>query len=377
MDFNLTEEHELIRQSVIEFCDRYVCPIADGVDNESTFPAETIKKLAELDLMGIPYPLEYGGAGSDYLSYIIVLEELSRACTTTGFILECHTSLAGFPLFKFGTEEQKKKYLTPLCKGEILGSLAFTDPGAETDAAGTTTASLDGNEWVLNGDRIFISNAGVAGVIIVFAVTDASRGTEGISAFIVPAATPGFQIGRHLKKMGTRGSATAEVSLQNCRIPEENLLGARGQGFEIFMMTLDGARLGVAAQAVGIAQAALDESIKYSKQRIQFGKPIGTFEAVQMMIGNMATEVQASRLLTYHAAWCYDQGLPYSSQAAMAKLFAAETASRQTNRAVQIHGGIGYAKGAKVERLYRDAVITATYSGTSDMLKMFIASGQS
>ena len=376
MDFNLTEEHELIRQSVIEFCDRHVCPIADGVDNESSFPAETIKKLAELDLMGIPYPLEYGGAGSDFLSYIIVIEELSRACTTTGFIVECNTSLAGFPLFKFGTEEQKKKYLTPVCKGEMLGSLAFTDPGAETDAAGSTTAVQDGKEWVLNGSKLFISNATAAGVIIVFAMTDTSKGTAGISAFIVPAGAPGLRIGRHLKKMGTRGSVTAEASLQDCRIPKENLLGAQGQGSEIFMATLDGARMGIAAQAVGISQAALDESIKYSKQRVQFGKPIGEFEAVQVMIGNMATEVQASRLLTYHAAWCYDQGLPYSSQAAMAKLFAAETASRQTGRAVQIHGGIGYAKGAKVERLYRDAVITATYSGTSDMLKMFIAAGQ-
>ncbi|MGA2223972.1 MAG: acyl-CoA dehydrogenase family protein [Syntrophobacteraceae bacterium] len=376
MDFNLTEEHELIRQSVIEFCDRYVCPIADGVDDEPSFPAETIKKLAELDLMGIPYPVEYGGAGADYLSYIIVIEELSRACTTTGFTVECHTSMAGFPLFKFGTEEQKTKYLTPLCKGEILGSLAMTDPGGETDAAGSTTAVMDGNEWVLNGSNLFISNAAVAGLIIVFAMTDASKGTEGVSAFIVPVATPGFQIGRYLKKIGTRGSVTAEVSLQDCRIPVENLLGGQGQGVEIFLRTLDGARMGIAAQALGIAQAALDESIKYSKTRIQFGKPIGAFEAVQIMIGNMATEVQAARLLTYHAAWCYDQGLPYSSQAAMAKLFAAETASRQTNRAVQIHGGIGYAKGAKVERLYRDAIITATYSGTSDMLRLFIAAAQ-
>jgi len=376
MDFNLTEEHELIRQSVIEFCDRYVCPIADGVDQEPSFPAETIKKLAEQDLMGIPYPLEYGGAGSDYLSYVIVLEELSRACTTTGFTVECHTSLAGFPLFKFGTEKQKKKYLTPLCKGEMLGSFASTDPGAEIDAAaGTTTAVLDGNEWVLNGSKIFISNAAVADVIIVFAMTDTSRGKKGVSAFIVPAGTPGFLIGSNLKKMGTRGSLMAEASLQNCRIPEENLLGAEGQGFDIFMMTLDGARIGIAAQAVGIAQAALDESIKYSHQRIQFGKPIGMFEAIQVMIANMATEVQASRLLTYQAAWCYDQGLPYSSQAAMAKLFASETASRQTDRAVQIHGGIGYVKGSKVERLYRDAIITGIYNGTSDMMRMVIAAG--
>jgi butyryl-CoA dehydrogenase len=375
MDFNLTEEHQLIRQSVKEFCDRYVCPIADEVDQESRFPAETIKKLAEQDLMGISYPVEYGGAGADYLSYVIVLEELSRACVTTGFTVECH-SLAGFPLLKFGTEEQKEKYLTPLCKGEMLGSFALTEPGAGTDtAAGTTTAVVDGNEWVLNGSKIFISNAPVAGVIIVFAMTDKSRGMDGISAFIVPAGTPGLEIGRHLKKTGIRGSLTAEVFLKNCRIPKENLLGVEGQGGEIARMTIDGGRIGIAAQAVGIAQAALDESIKYSKERIQFGKPIGTFQAVQWMIANMATEVQASRLLTYQAAWCYDQGLPFSTQAAMAKLFASETASRQTDRAIQIHGGVGYVKGSKVERLYRDAMITVIYNGTSETMRKVIAGG--
>jgi butyryl-CoA dehydrogenase len=376
MDFNLTEEHQLIRQSVREFCDRYVCPIADEVDQEPRFPAETVKKLAEQDWLGIPYPVEYGGAGSDYLSYVIVVEELSRACATTGFTLECHSCLAEFPLFKFGTEEQKKKYLTPLCKGEMLGSFALTEPGAGTDAAaGTTTAVLDGNEWVLNGSKIFISNAPVAGVIIVFAMTDKSKGTKGISAFIVPAGTPGLEIGRHLNKMGIRGSLTAEVYLKDCRIPKENLLGGEGQGFKIAMMTLDGGRIGIAAQALGIAQAALDESIKYSKERVQFGKPIGTFQAIQWMIANMATEVQASRFLTYHAAWCYDQGLPYSSQAAMAKLFASETATRQTDRAIQVHGGIGYIKGTKVERLYRDAKITEIYEGTSEVMRMVIAGG--
>jgi len=376
MDFNLTEEHKLIRQGVKEFCDKYVCPIADEVDQEPRFPAETVKKLAEQDWMGIPYPVEYGGAGSDYLSYIIVLEELSRACATTGFTLECHSCLAEFPLFKFGTEEQKKKYLTPLCKGEMLGSFALTEPGAGTDAAaGTTTAVLDGNEWVLNGSKIFISNAPVAGMIIVFAMTDKSKGTKGISTFIVPAQSPGLQIGRHLNKMGIRGSLTAEVFLKDCRIPKENLLGGEGQGFKIAMATLDGGRIGIAAQALGIAQAALDESIKYSKERVQFGKPIGSFQAIQWMLANMATEVQASRFLTYHAAWCYDQGLPYSSQAAMAKLFASETASRQTDRAIQIHGGIGYIKGTKVERLYRDAKITEIYEGTSEVMRMVIAGG--
>ena len=374
MDFNLTEEHKLIRANVREFCQKYVEPIAEITDSEPKFPADTIKKLAEQDMLGIPYPQEYGGAGSDYLSYTIVVEELSRACATTGFTLECHTSLACYPLFKFGTEEQKKKFLVPMCEGEMLGSFALTEPGAGTDAAaGTTTAVLEGDEYVLNGSKIFISNAPVAGMIIVFAMTDKSKGTKGISAFIVPAGTPGLVIGKHLNKMGIRGSLTAEVFLKDCRIPKENLLGGEGQGFKIAMMTLDGGRIGIAAQALGIAQAALDESIKYSKERVQFGKPIGTFQAIQWMVANMATEVEASRFLTYHAAWCYDQGVSYSKEAAMAKLFASETASRQTDRAVQIHGGIGYIKGTKVERLYRDAKITEIYEGTSEVMRMVIA----
>jgi butyryl-CoA dehydrogenase len=258
----------------------------------------------------------------------------------------------------------------------MLGAFALTEPEAGTDtAAGTTTAVADGSEWVLNGSKIFISNAPVAGVFIVFAMSDKSRGTEGISAFIVPAGTPGLEVGKHQRKMGIRGSLTAEVFLKDCRVPKENLLGVEGQGGEIARMTIDGGRIGIAAQAVGIAQAALDESIKYSQERIQFGKPIGTFQAVQWMIANMATELQASRLLTYEAAWCYDQGMPFSSQAAMAKLFASETASRQTDRAIQIHGGIGYVKGSKVERLYRDAMITVIYNGTSETMRMAIAGG--
>lgn len=374
MDFKLSEEHQLIRASVREFCQKYVEPAADEIDQQARFPEDIIKKLAEQDWLGIPYPEEYGGAGSDYLSYIIVVEELSRACAATGFTLECHTSLACYPLFKFGTEEQKKTYLLPLCNGEFLGSFALTEPGAGTDvAAGTTTAVLDGNDYVLNGSKIFISNAPVAGVMIIFAMTDKSKGTKGISAFIVPEKTPGLAIGKHLNKMGIRGSLTAEVLLKDCRVPKGNLLGQEGQGFRIAMMTLDGGRIGVAAQALGIAQAALDESVRYSKERVQFGKPISTFQAIQWMIADMATAVEASRFLTYHAAWCYDQGLPYSKEAAMAKLFASETAVYQTNRAVQIHGGIGYIKGHKVERLYRDAKITEIYEGTSEVMRMVIS----
>ncbi|MGO9373339.1 MAG: acyl-CoA dehydrogenase [Syntrophobacteraceae bacterium] len=376
MDFNLSEEHQLIRQGVQEFCDKNVCPIAEEVDRNQRYPEEVIKKIAEQEWMGIYFPPEYGGAGADMMSYVIVLEELARACSSTCVVVSAHSSLAGYPLYKFGTEEQKQKYLTPLCKGEMIGAFALTEPGAGTDAAAsTTTAVLDGNEWVLNGSKIFITNAPVAGVHIVFAMTDKSKGTKGISAFIVPSDAPGLVIGKHLDKMGIRGSLTSEVLLKNCRIPKENLLGAEGQGFKIAMMTLDGGRIGIASQALGIAQAALDESIKYSKERVQFGKPISTLQPIQWMIANMVSEVQASRFLTYHAAWCYDQGLPYSSQAAMAKLFASETAVRQTDRAVQIHGGIGYIKGTKVERLFRDAKITEIYEGTSEVMRMVIAGG--
>jgi butyryl-CoA dehydrogenase len=374
MDFQLTEEQKLVRSSVREFCEKYVEPLAQKVDQEPYFPMETIKRLAEQEWTGIPYPVEYGGAGADYLTYAIVVEELSRACATTGFTLEVHTSVACYPLYKFGTEEQKKKWLVPLCKGEMLGSFAVTEPGAGSDAAAaSSTAVLDGNEYVLNGTKMFITNAPVAGVFIVAAMTDKSKGTKGISAFIVPGGTPGLTIGKHLNKMGIRGSLTAEVIMKDCRIPKENLLGAEGQGFKIAMMALDGGRIGVAAQALGIAQAALDESIAYSKERVQFGKPISSFQAIQWMLANMATDVEAARFLTYHAAWCYDQGLPYSKAAAMAKLFATECAAKHTNRAIQIHGGIGYIKGHKVEQLYRDAKITEIYEGTNEVMRMVVS----
>ena len=376
MDFKPTEEHQLIRQSVREFCDKYVSPIADEVNRYGRYPKEVIKKIAEQELMGIYIPAEYGGGGADVLSYVIVMEEIARACASTCVVVAAHTSLAEYPIYEFGTEKQKKKYLPPMCKGEVIGAFALTEPGAGTDAASMQTlAVLDGNEYVLNGSKIFITNAPVAGVIIVFAMTDKSKGTKGISAFIVPAGSPGLVIGKHLEKMGIRGSLTSEVLLKDCRIPKENLLGAEGQGFRIAMMTLDGGRIGIASQALGIAQAALDESIRYSKERVQFGKPIGSFQAIQWMIADMATEVDAARFLVYHAAWCYQEGLPYSVEAAKAKMFASRVAVSQTERAVQLHGGIGYIKGTKVERLYRDAKITEIYEGTSEVMKMVIAGG--
>jgi butyryl-CoA dehydrogenase len=376
MDFRLSEEHQLVRQGVKEFCDKYVSPIAEEVDKDQRYPAEVIKKIAEQEWMGVYFPPEYGGAGADVLTYVIMLEELARACASTCVVVSAHTSLASFPIYKFGTEEQKQKYLVPLCKGEKLGAFALTEPGAGTDAAAeTTTAVLEGDEWVLNGSKIFITNAPVAGVLIVFAMTDKSKGTKGISAFIVPSDAPGLVIGKHLDKMGIRGSLTSEVLLKNCRIPKENLLGKENEGFKIAMKTLDGGRIGIAAQALGIAQAALDESIKYSHERIQFGQPIAKFEAIQWMLANMALDVDAARLLVYRAAWNYQEGLPYSTEAAMAKLFASAAASRQTDNAVQIHGGIGYIRGTKVERLYRDAKITEIYEGTSEVMRMVIANG--
>ncbi len=373
MHLELTEEQQLVRASVKEFCEKYVEPAADGVDQGPRFPAENFKRLAEQDWLGIPYPEEYGGAGADYLTFIIAVEELSRACVTTASMVEANTSLACFPLFRFGTEEQKQKYLAPLCKGEMLGAFAWTEAAAAHVASGATTAVPEGNEYVLNGVKTFVLYAPVAGVFMVFAATDKSKGTEGLSAFIVPADTPGIKAGEQVKKMGMRGALTSELVLKDCRIPKENLLGQEGQGFAIATTTLDGCRIGIAAQALGIAEAALEESVRYSKERVQFDKPICTFQAIQWMLANMATEIEVSRYLTYHAAWCYDQGLPYSEEAAMAKLMAAQTAVRHTDAAVQIHGGIGTVKGQKVERLYRDAKITQIYEGTPEVMRMTIA----
>jgi len=371
MNFELTEEQELVKANMKEFCEKYVEPIADQVDQEALFPAENIKRLAEQDMLGVPYPEQYGGAGSDYLTYIMTLEELSRTCAATGSIVEVHTSLACNPLSKFGSEAQKKKYLVPLCKGDILGAVTLSEQGAGEDEAATATA--DGNEYVLNGVKSFVWNAPNAGVFIVFAKTDKSSGAGGVSAFIVPAGTPGIEVGKHVDKMGLRGALGSEVLLKDCRIPKENLLGQEGQGSAIAAAALDGSRVGIAALALGIAQAAMDESIRYSKERVQFGQPICNFQAIQWMLSNMAIEIEVSRYLTYYAAWCYDQNLPYSKEAAMAKFMASETAVHQSDTAVQIHGGMGTIKGQKVERLYRDAKITQIHGGTSGFTKTVIA----
>ncbi|MGO9139874.1 MAG: acyl-CoA dehydrogenase [Streptosporangiaceae bacterium] len=374
MNFDLTDEQELIRETVREFAEAELAPIAAEIDREHRFPAEILPKLAGLSLMGVPFPEEVGGAGADYLSYVIVIEELSRACASTGTIVSAHSSLGTTPIYRSGTPAQKDKYLYDLASGRLLAAFALTEPAAGTDAAaGTCTAVLEGDEYVLNGSKIFITNAPYADVYIVFAKTDASQGTRGISAFIVEKGTPGFSVGEAEHKLGIRASSTPPLYFSNCRIPKDALLGGEGNGFKIAMQTLDGGRIGIAGQALGIAQAALDASVAYAKERIQFGKPIASLEAIQWMIADMATEVDASRLLVYRAASLVDSGRPYGTEGAMAKLFASETASRVAGKAIQIHGGYGYTESYPVERHYRDAKITELYEGTSEVQRMVIS----
>ena len=374
MDFELTDEQQLIRDAVREFAETEVTPIAAELDRDHRFPYELLPKLAEMNLMGMPYPEKAGGAGADYVSYVIAIEEISRACASTGIIMSAHTSLATWPIFKFGTEAQKDQYLQDMASGRRLGAFALTEPGAGTDAgAGTATATLRADGYALNGSKMFITNAPYADVYVVFAKTDPERGTRGMSAFIVEKDTPGFSVGEAEHKLGIRGSSTPPVYFADCRIPKEALLGGEGDGFKIAMQTLDGGRIGVSAQALGIAQAALDASIAYAKERVQFGKPIANLQAIQWMIADMALEVDAARLLVYRAASCVDNGRPYSTEGAMAKLFASETATRVAGKAIQIHGGYGYTESYPVERNYRDAKITELYEGTSEVQRMVIA----
>ena len=374
MNFNLNKTQELFRQMIREFAEKEVKPLAAEIDEQERFPQETVEKMAKLGIFGIPVPKQYGGAGGDNIMYSIAVEELSRCCATTGVVVSAHTSLCMSPILQFGTEEQKMKYVPKLASGEWIGAFGLTEPNAGTDAAGQqTTAVLDGEEWVLNGNKIFITNAGHANVYIVIAMTDKSLGTKGISAFIVEATTPGFSVGKKELKMGIRGSATAELIFSNCRIPKANLLGKVGEGFKIAMMTLDGGRIGIASQALGIAQGALDETVKYTKERKQFGKAIAKFQNTQFQMADLKTKVEAARLLVRSAAWKKDKGLPYSADAAMAKLFAAETAMEVTTKAVQFHGGYGYTREYPVERMMRDAKITEIYEGTSEVQRMVIA----
>ncbi len=373
MQFKLTEEHEMIRKMVRDFAVNEVAPTAAERDEEARFDMNIFNKMAELGLTGIPWPEEYGGIGSDYLAYCIAIEELSRVCASTGVTLSAHTSLAGWPVYKFGTEEQKQKYLRPMAQGEKIGAYGLTEPGSGSDAGGMrTTARLEGDQYVLNGSKIFITNGGIADIYIVFAVTDPSS-RKGTSAFIVESSFPGFSVGKKEEKMGIRSSPTTEIIFEECVVPKENLLGAEGDGFKIAMMTLDGGRNGIAAQAVGIAQGALDAAVDYSKERVQFGKPIAAQQGIGFKLAEMATNIEAARLLTYQAAWLESVGLPYGKESAMSKLFAGDTAMKVTTEAVQVFGGYGYTKEYPVERYMRDAKITQIYEGTQEIQKLVIS----
>ncbi|MEG0517680.1 MAG: acyl-CoA dehydrogenase [Bacteroidales bacterium] len=374
MNFELTKTQQLFQQMIKEFADTEVKPLAAEVDDQERFPVETVEKMAKLGLFGIYIPKNYGGAGGDHIMYSIAVEELSRVCATTGVILSAHTSLCAAPILDHGTEEQKQKYLPKLASGEWLGAFGLTEPNAGTDAsAQQTMAVADGDDYILNGSKIFITNAGYAHVYVIAAMTDKSQGTRGITTFIVEAGTPGFSIGKKEHKLGIRGSATCELIFENCRIPKANLLGKIGGGFGVAMKTLDGGRIGIASQALGIAQGAMDETVKYTKERKQFGKAISAFQNTQFQMADLQTKVEASRLLVRCASYKQDANLPYSTDAAMAKLFAAETAMEVTTKAVQFHGGYGYTREYPVERMMRDAKITEIYEGTSEVQRMVIS----
>ncbi|RLF42230.1 MAG: acyl-CoA dehydrogenase [Thermoplasmata archaeon] len=375
MQLELNEQQKMIQKMVREFAEKEIAPVASELDKKAKYPTEILKKMAKLGLLGAIIPQEYGGAGLDTISYTIIIEEISKKCASTGVITSVHNSLVSWPIMKYGNEEQKKKYLPILARGEKIGAFAGTEPNAGSDlGAMQTTAELKGDKYIINGNKTFITSGSKAGVLIVFAVTDKSLGSKGISAFIVENTMKGFKVGDTFEKMGINANHVTELIFEDMEVPKENLLGKEGEGFKIALSALDGGRIGIAAQAVGIAQAALEESIEYSKQRQQFGRPIAKFQAIQWMLADMATRIEAARQLVYKAAYAKDhkQGR-YSKEAAMAKLFASETAMDAVIKAVQIHGGYGYTKEYTVERLFRDAKITEIYEGTSEVQRLVIA----
>jgi alkylation response protein AidB-like acyl-CoA dehydrogenase len=374
MDFALSQQHAEIRRTVRDFAEREIIPVADELERRGEFPHEIIRKAAALGLLGVPYPEEVGGTGLDSLAYAITVEELSRASGSVGIIVSAHTSLGCNPLYLAGTDEQKDRYLRPMAAGEVIGAYGLTEPGAGSDSRGTRTrARRDGDAWVLNGSKRFITNAGVAGTYIVTAVTEREAESGKISAFIVPADAPGFSVGRMEEKMGLHASNTGELLFDDCRIPAENLLGEEGAGDKLFLKTLDGGRIGIGAMALGLAQAAYEAASAYAKERRQFDRPIGSFQGVAFMIADMATQIDAARLMVYRAAWLKDQGKPYTTEAAMAKLFASEVARQVTNDAIQVHGGYGYVTEYHVERYLRDAKLTEIGEGTSQIQRLVIA----
>ena len=380
MDFKLSKEQLMLQKMFREFAENEVKPIAADVDEEERFPEETVKKMAKLGMMGIYLPKEYGGAGADILSYVMAVEELSKVCGTTGVIVSAHTSLCCAPIFENGTEEQKKYYLPKLCSGEWIGAFGLTEPGAGTDAQGqqTTAVKNENGDWVLNGSKIFITNAGYAHVFVVMAITGVrtdkrGRTSKEITAFIVERTDPGFSVGKHEKKMGIRGSSTCELIFEDCVIPADRMLGKQGKGFALAMKTLDGGRIGIASQALGLAEGAIQETIAYTKERVQFGRPIAKQQNTQFELADMYARTEAAKYLVYSAAMKKQNHEPYTVDAAMAKLVAAETASDVTRRCVQLFGGYGYTRDYPVERMMRDAKITEIYEGTSEVQRMVIS----
>jgi len=376
MNFDLTNDQKMLQREVRNFAETELAPVAPQIDVSGEFPWDNIKKMAKLGLLGIIVPEKYGGSEFDFVSLAVAIEEISRVCASTGVIIAVNNSLVSYPILQFGTEEQKEKYLPPLCSGDKLGAMGITEPNAGSDvAAMESTAKLEGNHYILNGTKRFITNGGEAGIFIVFAYTDKDLKHKGISAFIIERDTPGFTLGKHEDLMGIRATANCELIFEDAKIPKENLLGKESDGFKICMNTLDVSRIDIGAQAVGIAQGALEEAIKYSKERKAFGQIISNFEMIQGMLAEMATQIHAARLLVYYAGYCKDKGIPsrFSKEAAMAKYFAANMAVDVTRKAIQIYGGYGYTKDYAVERLYRDAKILELYEGTSEIHKIVIA----
>jgi alkylation response protein AidB-like acyl-CoA dehydrogenase len=374
MDFALSAAHEDIRRTVRDFAERRIAPVADELEERGEFPHELVREAAGLGLLGVPYPTEIGGTGLDNLAYAITVEELSRVSGSMGIIVSAHTSLGAGPLYLAGTPDQQERFLRPLASGEKLGAYGLTEPGAGSDSRGTKTrARRDGDEWVIDGAKQFITNAGVADIYIVVARTGEAEDDSQITAFIVEKGTPGFTFGRLEEKMGLHASATGELLFAGCRVPAANLLGDEGQGDKLFLKTLDGGRIGIGAMALGLAQAAYEAASVYAKERHQFGRAIGTFQGVAFKIADMATEIDAARLLVYRAAWLKDQGKPFTTEAAMAKLYASEVSMRVTNAAIQVHGGYGYVREYKVERYLRDAKLTEIGEGTSEIQRLVIA----
>jgi butyryl-CoA dehydrogenase len=374
MDFKLTDEHLLIKDMVREFAEKEVAPRAEEIDASDEFPTDLFRRMGELGLLGIPFEEAYGGSGGDYIGLLIALEEIARVSGTVAIILDAHTSLCCEPIYRFGTEEQKRKYLPGLLSGEKIGAFGLTEPGAGSDAGATRTRAVrDGDEWVLNGEKIYITNGSLADVLVVTAKTDPGKGTHGISSFIIEKGTPGFQPGRNEKKMGLKGSVTSQLFFENCRIPASHLLGRENEGFKQFLVTLDAGRLAISAMAVGLAQGAFEKAAAYAKERVQFGQPIARFQAIQWMAAEMATEIEAARMMVQRAAWMKEQGMRYTKEASMAKLFCTEVSERVCYKAIQIHGGAGYVRDFAVERMYRDQRLCAIGEGTNEIQRLVIA----